>query len=134
MWRASAPLSALAVVFVFVEGALPVMVLIAMGRVTGAIPGAVRHGLRSAGGHRLIVALTAAGVIDALSLMRAPIEDALTAAVSARVDALMQRRLVAAVCAPVGIERLEDPDVLGRQRILAQSDKWRSASSTRCNF
>jgi hypothetical protein len=39
-------------------------------------------------------------------------EDALTAAATARVDALMQRRLVAAVCAPVGIEHLEDREVL----------------------
>ncbi len=44
--------------------------------------------------------------------MRGPVEDALTAAASARVDALMQRRLVAAVCAPVGIEHLEDHEVL----------------------
>ena len=40
--------------------------------------------------------------------MRGPAEDALTAAATARVDALMQRRLVHAVCTPVGIEHLED--------------------------
>jgi len=97
---------------VLAEGALPVLVLIAMGRVTGSIPGAVIFGMSSPQGHDLIVALTEAGGIYALSLMRGPIEDALTAAASARVDALMQRRLVSAVCTPVGIEHLEDRRVL----------------------
>ena len=45
LWRASPALSILAVAFVLAEGALPVLVLIAMGRVTGAIPGAVLFGL-----------------------------------------------------------------------------------------
>lgn len=108
LWRTSRLLSVAAVVFVFAEGALPVLVLIAMGRVTGAIPGAVRHGLSSAPGHRLVVDLIQAGVVYALSLMRGPVEDGLTAAVTARVDSVMQRRLVSAVSAPAGIEHLED--------------------------
>ena len=40
LWQASRRAGVLAVVFVLAEGALPVLVLIAMGRVTGAIPGA----------------------------------------------------------------------------------------------
>ena len=114
LWRASRPLSIAAAAFVLAEGALPVMVLIAMGWVTGAIPAAVLHGLGSSPGHRLIAALGLAGGIYALSLMRGPVEDALTAAASARVDVLMQCRLVGAVTSPVGIEPLEDQDVLER--------------------
>ena len=112
LWRAAPGLSLLAVVFVIAEGALPVLVLIAMGRVTGAIPAAVEHGLSSPAGTRLLVALAEAGGIYVLSLMRGPMEDALTAAATARVDSLMQRRLVAAVSAPAGIEHLEDRRVL----------------------
>jgi ATP-binding cassette subfamily B protein len=112
LWRSSRPLSVVAVVFVLAEGALPVLVLIAMGRVTGAIPGAVIFGLSSSWGHTLLVDLAEAGAIYALSLMRGPLEDALTAAATARVEAEMQRRLVRAVCAPVGIEHLEDREVL----------------------
>ena len=112
LWRSSRPLSAVAVGFVIAEGALPVLVLIAMGRVTGAIPGAVTFGLSSPPGHALLVDLAEAGGIYALSLMRGPLEDALTAAGGARVEAEMQRRLVHAVCAPVGIEHLEDREVL----------------------
>jgi ATP-binding cassette subfamily B protein len=112
LWHASPGLSVGAVLFVIAEGALPVLVLIAMGRVTGALPGAVVFGLSSGYGSTLLVALALAGVAYGLSLMRGPAEDALTAAASARVDALMQRRLVTAVCAPTGIEHLEDQDVL----------------------
>jgi ATP-binding cassette, subfamily B, bacterial len=114
MWQATRPLSLVAVLFVVAEGALPVLVLIAMGRVTGDIPGAVEHGLSSSEGDRLIAALAVAGGIYALSLMRGPLEDALTAAVSARVDVLMARRLVTSVSAPVGIEHLEDEALLDR--------------------
>jgi ATP-binding cassette, subfamily B, bacterial len=112
LWRAAPGLSLLAVGFILAEGALPVLVLIAMGRVTGAIPGAVEHGLSSPAGARLLGDLAAAGAVYALSLMRGPMEDALTAAATARVDSLMQRRLVAAVSAPAGIEHLEDRRVL----------------------
>jgi ATP-binding cassette, subfamily B, bacterial len=114
LWRSSRPLSALAGVFVLAEGALPVLVLVAMGRVTGAIPGAVVFGLSSSQGHTLLINLAEAGGVYALSLMRGPLEDALTAAATARVEAEMQRRLVQAVCAPVGIEHLEDQEVLDR--------------------
>ena len=70
--------------------------------------------MSSPDGHRLLISLAVAGAIYALSLMRGPLEDALTAAVTARVDVLMQRRLVGAVIRPVGIEPLEDQDVLER--------------------
>jgi ATP-binding cassette subfamily B protein len=114
MWQATRPLSLVAALFVVAEGALPVLVLVAMGRVTGAIPGAVEQGLSSAEGRRLIADLAVAGGIYALSLMRGPLEDALAAAVSARVEVLMQRRLVTSVSAPVGIEHLEDEALLDR--------------------
>jgi ATP-binding cassette, subfamily B, bacterial len=114
LWRATPALTLAAVLFVLAEGALPILALIAMGRVVAAIPDAALNGLGSAGGHRLLVALVEAGVAYSLSLLRGPCEDALTAAGTARVDALMQRRLVAAVCAPVGIEHLEDQQVLNQ--------------------
>ena len=114
LWHASRGLSLLAVVFIIAEGVLPVLVLVLMGRVAGAIPDAVTFGLSSPQGQRLILALALAGFAYALSLMRGPLEDALTAASAARVDGLMQRRLVQAVSAPAGIEHLEDQDVLER--------------------
>jgi len=112
LWHASVTLSVLAVVFVIAEGVLPVLVLVLMGRVTGAIPDAVTFGLSSSAGQRLIVTLALAGGAYALSLLRGPFEDALTTAAAARVDVLMQRQLVEAVSAPAGIEHLEDQQVL----------------------
>jgi ATP-binding cassette subfamily B protein len=114
MWRAAPGLSLIAIAFVLAEGALPVLVLIAMGRVTGAIPGAVIFGLGSPDGHALIGDLAEAGGVYALSLLRGPFEDGRSAAVDSRVEAFMQTMLAAAACAPVGIEPLEDQDVLER--------------------
>jgi ATP-binding cassette subfamily B protein len=113
-WRAAPLLFLAALVFIVAEGALPVLVLILMGRVVAAIPDAVLHGLSSPDGHHLITALAEAGAAYAVSLLRGPAEDALTAAATARVDAEMQRRLVRAVCAPVGIAHLEDREVLNQ--------------------
>jgi ATP-binding cassette subfamily B protein len=114
LWRASPTQFIAAVVFIVAEGALPVLVLVLMGRVVAAIPPAVLNGLSSREGHQLLVKLAEAGVTYGLSLLRGPAEDALTAAATARVDALMQRRLVRAVCAPVGIAHLEDREVLNQ--------------------
>ena len=63
LWRSSPALSMVAVLFVLAEGALPVLVLIAMGRVTGAIPGAVMFGLSSSQGDALLLTLGEAGAI-----------------------------------------------------------------------
>lgn len=104
----------LALIFLVAEAALPNLVLVMMGRVTGKIPGAVLGGLGSAAGSALIVALVLAGAVYSLSLMRGPAEDALSAFARARVGMMLQRRLVAAVCAPTGIGHLEDPEVLNR--------------------
>ncbi len=112
LWHSSRALALLAIVFLLLEGALPVLVLIAMGRVTGDIPAAATLGLTSPVGRRLLLALALAGGLYAISLMRGPFEDALAAAATARVDATMQRRVVSAVCTPVGIEHLEDEQVL----------------------
>lgn len=60
------------------------------------------------------MALAVAGVVYALFLLRGPAEDILSAMMRARLTAVMQRRLVAAVSAPVGVAHLEDPEVLDR--------------------
>jgi ATP-binding cassette subfamily B protein len=112
--EASRTLAAAAVLFVAAESVLPVLTLVAIGHVTGDIPAAVERGLGSPAGHRLDAALVVAGVVYALYLVRGPAESMLTAAVRARLSALMQRRLVRAVSAPAGIGHLEDPEVLDR--------------------
>ncbi|GAB3973779.1 ABC transporter ATP-binding protein [Actinoallomurus acanthiterrae] len=103
-----------ALAFMIAEGLIPNLVLIAMGRTVGAIPGAVRSGLGSHDGHVLLTRLVVAGALYTLSLLRGPAEDVLTAMVRAKMSAVQQRRLIEAVCAPAGIAHLEDPTVLDR--------------------
>lgn len=107
-------LMAAAVGFMVAEAVLPNLVLIAMGGTVGAIPGAVRAGFGSPAGGTLIGWLTVTGLLYALSLLRGPAEDVLSAVVQARMSMVQQRRLIAAVSAPAGIAHLEDPKVLDR--------------------
>jgi ATP-binding cassette, subfamily B, bacterial len=115
MFASAAPgMFAAALTFMIVEALLPNMVLIAMGRTVGDIPAAVASGLGSPAGHRLIVQLSVAGVLYAVSLLRGPMDDALSAMVQARMSMVSQHRLIEAVSAPAGIAHLEDPAVLDR--------------------
>ena len=98
--------------FVVADGFLPIVALVALGRAVGHIPDAVKDGLGSASGHALLIALVFGVAAYALSLLRYPAEDLLSAHASAVMSTGMQRRLARAVCAPVGVEHLEDSAVL----------------------
>src|ERR1700691_946428 len=89
--------------FVVADGFLPIVALVALGRAVGHIPDAVRHGLGSASGHSLLIGLALGTAAYAVSLLRSPAEDLLSAHVSAVMSTGMQRRLARAVCAPVGV-------------------------------
>jgi ATP-binding cassette, subfamily B, bacterial len=114
LWETSRPLTVAVCLFVVVEGLLPPLALVALGWATGHIPAAVRDGLESPAGRALLVSLAVGAGAYALSLLRGPLEDLLSASCSAAVSTTLQRRLVAAVCAPPGIEHLEDPTTLDR--------------------
>jgi ATP-binding cassette, subfamily B, bacterial len=98
--------------FIVAGGFLPIVALVALGRAVGHIPDAVRHGLGSASGHWMLTGLAFGTVAYTLSLLRSPAEDLLSAHASAVMSTGMQRRLARAVCAPVGVEHLEDSAVL----------------------
>ncbi len=98
--------------FIVADGFLPIVALVALGRAVGHIPAAVTYGLASASGHSLLIGLAFGTAAYALSLLRNPAEDLLSAHASAVMSAGMQRRLARAVCAPVGVEHLEDSAVL----------------------
>ena len=102
------------VAFAVGEAVMPNLTLVAMGRATGRIPAAAHDGLGSPAGHGLLAALAVAGVCYGVSLLRGPAQDALSAAVRARMTTVLQRRLVDAVGAPPGIAHLEDPDTLDK--------------------
>jgi ATP-binding cassette, subfamily B, bacterial len=112
LWETSPGLLAMLGLFIVADGFLPIVALVALGRAVGYIPDAVRHGLGSASGHSLLIGLAFGTVAYALSLLRSPAEDLLSAHASAVMSTGMQRRLARAVCAPVGVEHLEDSTVL----------------------
>ena len=107
---------ALAAVRSLADGVLPNL---ALGRPwaasIGPHPGrGAPDGLGSASGHALLIALAIGTGAYALSLLRSPAEALLEAYCSAAMQTGMQRRLARAVCAPEGIEHLENPEVLDR--------------------
>src|ERR1700683_2055401 len=112
MWETSPALLATMALFIVADGVLPILALVALGRAVGHIPAAVTHGLGSAAGHSLLITLAIGTVAYALSLLRSPTEDLISAHTSAVMSTGMQRRLAQAVCAPVGVEHLEDSAVL----------------------
>jgi ATP-binding cassette subfamily B protein len=112
MWQASPSLTVTAGLFVLADGLLPIAALVALGRAVGRIPAAVAHGLGSPSGHALLAALALGTAAYALSLLCGLAQDLLSAHCSAVMATGMQRRLARAVCAPAGVEHLEDSAVL----------------------
>ncbi len=114
LWSASRALTILTGAWVVLSTVLPTVVVIALGLVVAAVPGAVAHGLGSADGDTLIMALVFAAVMYALSLMTSPIGNAIGTSAKARITSDMQARLMRAVSGPVGIGHLENAEVLDR--------------------
>jgi ATP-binding cassette subfamily B protein len=104
----------LVVGWVVASAVMPAVVVGALGVVVGLLPGAVRDGLSSGAGHRLVLSLVVAAVIYAFSLVLDPVGRALGTAAKARITGDLQGRLLASVSEPVGVSHLEDADVLDR--------------------
>src|ERR1700677_1111601 len=112
LWETSPSLALTMILFILADGFLPIVSLVALGRAVGRIPAAVTHGLGSASGRSLLIGLAVGTAAYALSLLRSPAEDLLSAHASTVMATGMQRRLAQAVCTPVGVEHLEDSGVL----------------------
>jgi ATP-binding cassette subfamily B protein len=89
-------------------------VVASLGYVVGAIPGAIKDGMSSAAGDRLIAALVIAALLYATSLILDPIGAALSTAASQRIGGQLQARLMNAVTAPATVAHLEDQETLDR--------------------
>jgi ATP-binding cassette, subfamily B, bacterial len=90
------------------------LVVGALGFVVGAIPDAVRDGMSSPAGHRLIGALVIAALLYTMSLVLDPVGGALSTASRQRITGQLQARLLTAVNAPAGVAHLEDQETLDR--------------------
>jgi ATP-binding cassette, subfamily B, bacterial len=114
LWASSKPLSAGVLAWAGLDAIDGPLVVAALGFVVGAIPDAVRGGMSSPAGHRLIAALVIAALLYTMSLVLDPVGGALSTAALQRITGQTQARLLAAVTAPVGIAHLEDADTLDR--------------------
>jgi ATP-binding cassette subfamily B protein len=114
LWKSSRRLATGVAAWMVAGAVFPTVVVITLGLVVGAIPGTVAHGISSADGHRLIMALVLAALVYGLSLIVDPVGSALGTASSARITGQVQERLLTAVAGPVGVGHLEDTDVLDR--------------------
>jgi ATP-binding cassette subfamily B protein len=114
LWASSKPLSFAVLAWAALDTFDGPFVVAALGYVVGAIPGAVRGGMSSAAGHRLIVALVVAALLYGGSEVLDPIGNALGTAVNQRITGRLQARLLTAVTAPATVAHLEDQQTLDR--------------------
>ena len=114
LWASSKPLSAAVLAWAALDTFDGPFVVASLGYVVGAIPDAIRDGMSSAAGHRLIAALVIAALLYAASLILDPIGAALGTAASQRISGQLQARLLTAVTAPSTVAHLEDEETLNR--------------------
>jgi ATP-binding cassette, subfamily B, bacterial len=114
LWASSKPLSAAVLAWAALDTVDGPLVVAALGFVVGAIPDAVRGGMSSAAGHRLVAALVIAALLYAVSLIVDPVGAALGTAASQRINGQVQARLLTAVTAPATVAHLEDEETLNR--------------------
>jgi ATP-binding cassette subfamily B protein len=114
LWTSSKPLSAAVIAWVVANALTPTLVVVALGVIVGLLPAAIRDGIGSAAGGRLILSLVVAALVYAFSLVLDPIGGALGTAARSRITGELQSRLLASVSQPIGVAHLEDAEVLDR--------------------
>jgi ATP-binding cassette subfamily B protein len=114
LWTSSRSLSVLVIVWVVLQSVMPALVVGTLGAIVGQLPGAIRYGMASPAGDRLVLALVIAAGVYGCSLLLDPVGSALSTAANSRITGDLQSRLLAAVSGPVGVAHLEDAGVLDR--------------------
>jgi ATP-binding cassette subfamily B protein len=114
LWASSKALSVAVLAWAALDIFDGPLVVGAFGYVVGAIPGAIKDGMSSAAGDRLIAALVIAALLYAASLILDPVGAALSTAASQRIGGRLQARLMNAVTAPATVAHLEDQETLNR--------------------
>ena len=114
LWESSKPLSFAVLAWAAADALDGPLVIGALGFVVGSIPDAVKDGMSSHAGHRLIAALVIAALLYTASLVLDPIESALSTAARQQITGQLQARLLRAVTAPATVAHLEDADTLNR--------------------
>ena len=104
---------------VLVSGLAPTGFIVASGALIGSLPNAVKQGLGSSSGKTLVISVAAVALLFALQQLAPTIRLAMGQSLARRVDAELQRRVMAAVMAPPGISHLEDPVLQNQTGVAA---------------
>lgn len=112
--RASPSLAADLAVLSVVRGSVPIAFMAVSAALVDAVPGAVREGIASAEGHRLLAGLAGVAAVFALDQATRIFAQHVASQLGDRLDAHVQYRLMRAVLQPVGVAHLEDPLILDR--------------------
>jgi ATP-binding cassette subfamily B protein len=123
MWKAGRWRVALYAVLVLVAGLLPTAVILLMGRLVGAIPGAVANGLQSADGERAAWALgLLLGVLVLIALVSAGLRY-LCFWLDTAYLLEVQRAVAAVTLGTPGIAPLEDPALVDELDAVRQAER-----------
>ena len=110
--RASGVLSVLTLVTMAVGALAPVLSVAAIGAVVARVPHVVAQGYDSAAGRMATIWALVAGSLFLLQWSAGALHGAAASALGERIDAILQRDLMAVVMTPVGIAHLEDAATL----------------------
>ena len=99
---------------VVVGALLPVGFNLATGALIGSIPAAVRDGLGSPSGERLLFVLGVVGLLFVVQEVAAPIRSLTSAYLGRRLNLSLRERAMRAVMAPYGVSHLEQPALLDK--------------------
>ncbi|MGW6024713.1 ATP-binding cassette domain-containing protein [Streptomyces sp. NPDC055099] len=120
LWRAG-PRHTLALAATVVCGALTgPLIVVATGRLVGALPGAVEAGAGSEQAQSALVALTVFGALTLLRTGLRALESGLAAVLRLRAASVVEDRAIAAGTGPDGIGHLEEPGYADTLRLATE--------------
>ncbi|GGV25566.1 hypothetical protein GCM10010277_06610 [Streptomyces longisporoflavus] len=120
LWRAG-PRHTLALTSIVIGGALTgPLIVVATGRLVGALPGAVEGGAGSAGAREALVALTGFGTLTLVRTALRTLESGLAAVLRLRTAGVVEHRAIAVGTGPDGIGHLEEPGYADTLRLATE--------------
>ena len=111
IWRADRRRAAILTTVVTVRSVAPLAFAVAAAVVVSNVPSAVRHGLSSTTGHRLLVALAVMGIAFAAQQISPAVQLTIADGLGRRFNSQLDRRLMRISLSPRGIGHLEDATV-----------------------
>ncbi|MEV7196996.1 ABC transporter ATP-binding protein [Streptomyces sp. NPDC093510] len=120
LWRAGPRHTVVLAVVIVCEALTGPFVVVATGRLVGALPGAVAAGAGSPEARRVLSALTAFGALILLRTGLRALDSGLAAVLRLRAASAVQDRAVAAGTGPDGVGHLEEPGYADTLRLVTE--------------